>query len=101
MTQISVQFFTRRREDGKMGVLHAFAPSRLRVIPLSRHPREGGVHHLTGRFALERRCWIPAFAGMTKLGVEGLGPSCLRVFVRVKNDPNIPPTYRPDRGAVC
>ena len=42
MTQISFQFFTRRREDAKMGVLHAFAPSRLRVNPLSRHPRDGG-----------------------------------------------------------
>jgi hypothetical protein len=41
MTQNSVQFITRRREDAKMGVLGAFVPSRLRVIPLSRRPSEG------------------------------------------------------------
>ena len=42
MTQTSFKFITRGREDAEMGVLHAFASSRLRVIPLSRHRREGG-----------------------------------------------------------
>jgi hypothetical protein len=40
MTPATLQFVTRRREGAKARNTPIFAPSRLRVNPFSRHPRE-------------------------------------------------------------